>query len=270
VDVRGLGRCVTCHYETKAALLAAGAEDDDERCRNGEDGMKTTWINRAAGAGPTQIGLPSEGFERFDAQHGGGMVEASATARTWPERIAHYARETGFPPAFCVEEGGRTSGLWILGNDYRVQSKYYGGYPATYLRRVKALFPEKQRALHVFSGCTDTTIFPGDTVDINASLNPTYVDDAQTLQHVPLEQYDLVLCDPPYSVEDAERYQTTMIKRNTVMQTLGRRLTSGTHVAWLDQVLPMYRKDDFDVEAYISIVRSTNHRFRVLTIFRKR
>jgi hypothetical protein len=51
------------------------------------------------------------------------------------------------------------------------------------------------------------TVLPGDTVDINPDLSPTYVDDAQRLERVPLADYDLVLADPPYSVEDAERYQ---------------------------------------------------------------
>jgi 16S rRNA G966 N2-methylase RsmD len=87
-------------------------------------------------------------------------------------------------------------------------------------------------------------------------LNPTYVDDAQTLQRVPLEQYDLVLADPPYSVEDAEHYGTSMVKRNIVMANLGR-LAPDAHVVWLDQVLPMYRKDIFDVEAHIGMVKST-------------
>lgn len=53
------------------------------------------------------------------------------------------------------------------------------------------------------------------------------------------------------------------------MDALGRRLTRGTHVVWLDQVLPMYRKDDFEVWAYIGMVKSTNHRFRVITVFEK-
>src|ERR1039458_9326846 len=129
-----------------------------------------------------------------------------------------------------------------MGNDYRVQTGYYGGYPAGYLRRVRALFPDKRRVLHLFSGKVDLATLPGDTVDINADLAPTYVDDAQRLTHVPLADYDLVLADPPYSVEDAERYQTTMVKRNTVLSALSG-LSPGAHVVWLDQVLPMYRKD---------------------------
>jgi len=156
-----------------------------------------------------------------------------------------------------------------MGNDYRVKTTYYGGYPAGYLRRMKALFPDKRRTLHLFSGQVDLDAFPGDTVDINPALKPTYVDDAQTLSRVPLETYDLVLADPPYSVEDAEHYQTTMVKRNVVMRAL-RRLPLGAHVVWLDQVLPMYRKDAFEQEAAIGMWKSTNHRFRGITIFCRR
>ena len=187
----------------------------------------------------------------------------------WGERIDNYARETGFPRSLFVAEDGRVVGTWIMGNNYRVKSAYYGGYPAGYLRRVKALFPDKQKVLHLFSGMVDVSAFPGDRVDINPALKPTYVDDAQSLLNVPLELYDLVLADPPYSIEDAERYQTTMIKRNKVMKAL-ERLPAGAHVVWLDQVLPMYRKSCFDQEAVIGMWKSTNHRFRGITIFKRR
>jgi hypothetical protein len=155
-----------------------------------------------------------------------------------------------------------------VGNHYRVKSSYYGGYPAGYLRRVRALFPDKKCTLHVFSGKVDLAVFPGETVDINPALRPTYVDDAQTLESVPLEKYDLVLADPPYSVEDSERYGTGMVKRNLVMRAL-QRLTPGAHVVWLDQVLPMFRRDAFAIEATIGMWKSTNHRFRGITVFRR-
>lgn len=186
----------------------------------------------------------------------------------WEDRIANYVRETKFPRSLFCSEDGRVVGTWIMGNDYRVKSEYYGGYPAGYLRRIKALFPEKKRVLHLFSGKVDLSVLPGDTVDINATLKPTYVDDAQTLQRVPLEAYDLILADPPYSIEDAERYQTTMIKRNTVLRAL-QRASPGAHIVWLDQVLPMYTKANFAVDAVIGMVKSTNHRFRVVTVFRR-
>src|SRR5690348_17164870 len=114
-------------------------------------------------------------------------------------RISSYVRQTGFPRSLFVSGDGRIVGTWIMGNDYRVKSAYYGGYPAGYLRRIKALFPEKRRVLHLFSGKVDVSALPGDTVDINPDLAPTFVDDAQTLGRVPLEHYDLILADPPYS-----------------------------------------------------------------------
>lgn len=123
---------------------------------------------------------------------------------TLQDRIDNYVRETGFPRSLFLSEDGRIVGTWIMGNGDTV----------------------------------DLTALPGDTVDINAETTPTYVDDAQTLERTPVANYDLLLVDPPYSVEDCEHYRTTMIKRNRVMSALGDRARSGAHVVWLDQVLP--------------------------------
>ena len=196
------------------------------------------------------------------------MNQISRITMPWTDRISNYVRETGFPQCLFLGDDGRVVGTWIMGADYRVKSAYYGGYPAGYLRRVKALFPDKRRVLHVFSGRVDLEAFPGDTVDINPDLNPTYVDDAQKLRKVPLSAYDLVLADPPYSVEDCKHYGTSMVKRNSVMRAL-QGLPPGAHVVWLDQVLPMYRKDAFALEATIGMWKSTNHRFRGVSIFRR-
>jgi hypothetical protein len=187
----------------------------------------------------------------------------------WQTRIDSYTRLTGFPCSLFVAEDGRVVGTWIMGNDYRVKSGYYGGYPAGYLKRIAALFPDRKKVLHVFSGKVDLGAMPGDTVDSNAKMNPTWVADAHDLSSVPLDRYDLVLADPPYSVEDAERYQTTMVKRNVVMRSLAAGMNESARVVWLDQVLPMYRKDEWSIEAVIGMVKSTNHRFRVATIFKR-
>ena len=187
----------------------------------------------------------------------------------WQDRIESYGRVTGFPRSLFIGEDGRVVGTWIMGNDYRVKSGYYGGYPAGYLKRVASLFPDRKRVLHVFSGKVDLGVMPGDTVDSSAAMHPTWLADAHDLSKVPLDRYDLVLCDPPYSVEDAERYQTTMVRRNVVMRSLAAGLIGGARVVWLDQVLPMYRKDEWAIEAVIGMVKSTNHRFRVVTVFRR-
>lgn len=188
---------------------------------------------------------------------------------TLQERIDHYVSETGYPRSIFVCDNKWIVGTWIMGQNYTVKSSYFGGYPSGYLRRVKALFPDKKSVLHLFSGKVDTAIMPGKTVDINSTNNPDYIDDAQTLEKVPIEEFDLILADPPYSVEDAEHYHTTMVKRNVVMRSLGNRSKTGTHVAWLDQVLPMYKKSQWKIVAVIGLVKSTNHRFRIVTIFER-
>ena len=188
---------------------------------------------------------------------------------TWEARINNYVLKTKYPKSLFVGEDGRVVGTWIMGNNYRVKSKYYGGYPAGYLKRVKALFPDKTNVLHLFSGKVDTEIMPGTTVDLNPNMNPDILDDAQSLENVPVKEFDLILADPPYSIEDSEQYGPTMVKRNKVMKALGKKAKGGTHVVWLDQVLPMYRKDEWKLVGIIGMVKSTNHRFRVVTIYEK-
>ena len=155
---------------------------------------------------------------------------------TLQDRIDNYARETKFPQGLFIGGDGRIAGIWILGNNYRVKSGYYGGYPAGYLHRIKALFPDKSRILHLFSGNVDTVFLPGVTVDINPECNPDIVDDAHTLKKVPLQDFDLILADPPYSVEDCEHYGCAMVNRNAVISTLESRLAPKCHICWLDQV----------------------------------
>lgn len=184
------------------------------------------------------------------------------------DRIRSYSKNSGFPSSLIVGGDGRLAGIWILGNDYRSKTKYHGAYPPNYLKRVKALFPDKKSVLHLFSGKVNLESFPGDTVDINLNLNPTFVDDGQSLMGVPVEKYDLILADPPYSGEDAEKYGFTMIKRNKVLGALSR-LPQASHVCWLDQILPQWSKEIFKLVGLIGIVRSTNHRFRCLSIFER-
>jgi hypothetical protein len=190
------------------------------------------------------------------------------TPPTWTERLDRY-EAAGFPRSLFVDPGGYLVGMMILGNDYRVKSGFYGGFPPTFLRRLRAIFYEKKNAVHLFSGKVNLAEFAGTTVDIDPALQPDFVDDAQSLLGVPLEQFDLAICDPPYSVEDASHYQTSMVHRNLVMRAL-QRLPVGAHVAWLDQVLPMWRSDAFALRGVIGIVKSSNHRFRCLSIFERR
>jgi hypothetical protein len=89
-------------------------------------------------------------------------------------------------------EDGWAHGMWFLGNSWAVKSGYYGGYPQGYLKRLRALFPDKRRVLHLFSGRVNTAEFPGDTCDVNASLEPTFIADAHDLTGVPIGDYGLI------------------------------------------------------------------------------
>lgn len=188
---------------------------------------------------------------------------------TLEERIINYHTETGFPQSIFIGGDNRLNGVWIMGNNYRVKSSYYGGYPHGYLKRIKALFPDKNNVLHLFSGKVDTDIMSGDTIDINSECKPTYLCNVETMSKVIDKKYDLILADPPYSIEDCEHYGTTMIHRNNVIKECYEVLQKGGHLVWLDQVLPMYRKSELKTIGYIGMVKSTNHRFRVVTIFEK-
>jgi hypothetical protein len=191
---------------------------------------------------------------------------ATTLALDWPAGIENYRRMMG-RSAFLAMEDGWVFGTWFLGQSWRVPSGYYGGFPGDYLRRIAALFPDKQRVLHLFAGKVDQAALPGDTLDCREELQPTYCVNAETCAGVPLEQYDLVVADPPYSAEDAAHYGVPMVQRDKVLRVLSERLTPGCHVVWLDQVLPRYRKDALRREAAIGVSRSTGHRFRVVNVW---
>ena len=110
----------------------------------------------------------------------------------WQARIDNYVRETKYPRSLFIGEDGRVVGTWIMGNNYRVKSGYYGGYPAGYLKRIRALFPDKENVLHIFSGKVDANILQGKTVDLDPKMEPDFVDDAQSLESVPIEEFDLI------------------------------------------------------------------------------
>lgn len=97
------------------------------------------------------------------------------------ERIDNYLHQyRDYPTNLMIGGDGRMLGIWMLGNNYRSASKeyWYGSYPAGYLARVKALFPDKRKVLHIFSGRINSAAMPGDTVDVDPNLEPTFVDNA--------------------------------------------------------------------------------------------
>lgn len=162
----------------------------------------------------------------------------------------------------------RVEGMWIMGNNYTTKSTLYGAYPHGYIQRVLAMFPEHEslKILHLFSGSVGKGNWV--TLDCVQSRGPDVVGDAHNLASLFRHGiFDLVLADPPYSVEDCDHYGTPMIKRNIILQQLSLVVKPGGWVIWLDQVLPQYSKDVWHLGILIGMVKSTNHRFRVVTGF---
>jgi hypothetical protein len=170
---------------------------------------------------------------------------------------------SSYPKLFT--SNGWIVGVWVIGNYYRNRNEYYGCYPHSYLERIKSLFPDCEKRLHLFSG----SVQEDDTFDINPEYCPTYLGDAHKLSSIVKKRYDLILADPPYSDEDANHYGTPMINRNRVIRESAKVLEPGGFLVWLDQVYPIFRKKELKTVGAIGVIISTNHRVRVAFIFKK-
>jgi hypothetical protein len=167
-------------------------------------------------------------------------------------------------------------GRWLIGNDYRNPSQYYGSYPAGYLARLAALFGDVPllhpngawTTLHVFSGSLGSGAY--NRCDSMKSCEfPCDVLDLPTLWANVEWRYKLIMADPPYAKADAAKYGTPMIHRGKVLRALAQIAEPGCLLAWLDTCWPMHRKAEWRTVGRIVITRSTNHRTRDLTIFER-
>lgn len=193
---------------------------------------------------------------------------ADAFARAFPKWPAAWPR--------VVEEKGRPVlyATFVLGNDYRLRSTYYGAYPHGYLPRVLALFPDVSagNTLHVFSG----SLPAGDYARCDAVQEAEYQCSVYDLPARARDgisgrpfEWDLVLADPPYSAADAEKYGYGMVNRRRATAALAQVTRVGGHLVWLDTVWPQFRKDTWRTAGRILVQRSTNHRVRVVSIFER-
>lgn len=212
------------------------------------------------------------------------------------EQLAeNYAKAFPDRPGLLASHGWLT-GTWAIGACYKNPNKLYGAYPYGYLKRVHAMFPEAKRILHVFSGGltrraameeagwkidhdkTDLMLLASgynmELVDIHGPEQgrfPTWQGDlfdycADTNNH---NEFDLVLADPPYSADDAEKYNVAMVNRGAVTNALSSVVKPGGTLVWLDVVWPMFQKAKWNCYGHIGLVRSTNHRMRLVSMFEK-
>jgi hypothetical protein len=191
---------------------------------------------------------------------------------TLTERAAAYARAFPNWPASWPrvgQEQGRDVlyAIWLIGNDYRNKTTFYGAYPKSYLPRVMALFPDAaaEHTLHVFSG----SLPAGPYLRCDVKEDAEYPCSVYDLPQRVLPLFDLVLADPPYSAVDAQRYGTPMVNRGKALRALAAITRPGGHCVWLDCTWPMHSKEQWLTVGRIPIIRSTNHRVRLCTIFER-
>ena len=194
------------------------------------------------------------------------------TTLTLQDRADLYAKAHPDWPKLQVDR--QISGMFIMGANYKT-SGYYGAYPHGYLERMNSMFPDAERILHLFSGSMPAGNYVRfDRKGVEGS-QAEVIGEAEKLADYftsprPVRQFDLIFADPPYSIEDCEHYGCAMVNRNKVLAECVKVLEPGGFVLWLDQVLPMFRKAELQLAGVIGMVKSTNHRFRVITMFRKR
>jgi hypothetical protein len=136
------------------------------------------------------------------------------------------------------------------------------------------MFPDAENILHLFSGSlTKKDVAKGGKtivrLDINPKLKPDVVANAETFADLRMGGYDLILADPPYSVEDARHYGACLVNKKKVLFQCHKALKKGGTLVWMDQSIPMFRKDEWKWYGVISIYRSTNHRIRGVMLFEK-
>ena len=183
------------------------------------------------------------------------------------ERADNFTRS--FPKySPLVVHNGRLYGFWLIGRWYASNRSFYGSYPPSYLDRVRSLFPDCERVLHLFSGSLQDVHLNEVTYDIKPDFNPIICDDAKNmLQHFKVGEFDLILADPPYELRDFEKYGCKPFNKGRVVKDCSVITKPGGFLVWLDTIMPIFSKRDWELFGCIGLVQSTNHRTRQITIF---
>jgi hypothetical protein len=184
-----------------------------------------------------------------------------------PFDIDNYHRVFSKYPKCLMESQGRLYGWWYFGNTYARVKGYHGEYPKSYLSRVRALFPKHKNVLHLFGG----TVTPQEgeiTVDINPDLNPSVCCKAEELsQHFKPNAFDSIWADTPYDAKNAKIYGYPLPNKRLVLRECRKVIKEKGILLWMDTMVPIFRKVDWNLIGTIGLFNSTNHVIRVVAIF---
>lgn len=185
-----------------------------------------------------------------------------------PFDIDNYHKEFSKYPKCLMESSGRVYGWFFIGNYYKRENPYYGAYPPSYLKRIRALFPNRKPLLHLFGGM----VTPSEdeyTVDINKELNPSVCCDATSIgNHFPKNKFDIICADPPYSKADAEKYGFKYPNKKMVIRECRKVIKEDGILVWLDTSVPIFRKAEWGLVGMIGLFTGTNRVLRSISIFK--
>lgn len=193
------------------------------------------------------------------------------------DRVDHFKKVYRKFPAshpWLVREQDRDViyAIWVLGQDYRNKTRLYGAYPPDYVKRIEALFPDAESTLHAFSGSLPSGNYHRiDLIDRVSAYDGKFTsgDVCDAFDLYGPNAFDLIVADPPYSDDDAVKYETPMVNRLKAMAALATVIVRGGHLVWLDTMWPIHSKESWVTVGRIPVIRSTNHRVRLCSIFER-
>lgn len=169
-----------------------------------------------------------------------------------------------------VVHNERLYGFWLIGRWYASNRGFYGKYPPSYLARMRSLFPDCERILHLFSGSVQDIRLNEVTYDIKPDFSPTVCDDVRNLlRHFNPGEFDLILADPPYEAKDFEKYGCKPFNKGKVVKDCSVIVRPGGFLVWLDTIYPQFSKKSWELYGIIGLAQSTNHRTRAISIFQR-
>jgi hypothetical protein len=184
-----------------------------------------------------------------------------------PFDIDNYHKEFSKYPKCLMESEGRVYGFFFIGNQYKRVAGYYGEYPPSYLKRIRALFPGRKPVLHLFGG-TVAPLTDEFTLDVNPNLKPSICGNAQQVgQLFQPKSFELVVADPPYSRADAIKYGYKMPNARLTLRSAREIIKDDGILVWLDVRVPIFRKLDWKLIGTIGLFTGTNRVIRVISLF---
>lgn len=167
--------------------------------------------------------------------------------------------------------------VWILA---RPKVKYYGAYPNGFLERAKVLLGVSGHGvtLHVCGGHAKDypnkqVIGPLDfTLDLDPETKPDFCQDAREMLPTKLNGWPAILCDPPYTVDDAGRYAVgadMMPNANGLLRRALEAVRVGGRVGMLHYLLPQPPKSGVKFIACVGVIVGFNNRMRCFSVFER-